>query len=58
LSVAQGREEKATVVAFRLGRCHRRLMYQAVEWYFPQHGQSFRPRVYQNICAGSYHRPS
>jgi hypothetical protein len=53
-SVATGKEEHATVVAFKLGTCHGQLMYQAVEWYFPQHGQKFNPHRYENICAGGY----
>jgi hypothetical protein len=53
-SVATGREEAATVVAFDLGPCDGRLMYRAVEWYFPQHGQAFRPGQYEDICAGRY----
>jgi len=52
--VAEGTEELATVTAFKLGTCDGRLMYQAVEWYFPQHGQSFDPNRYQNICTGTY----
>ena len=54
-SVATGRQARATVVAFHLGRCHGRLMYKAVEWYFPQHGQSFSPVNYENVCAGTFH---
>lgn len=53
-SVATGREETATVVAFDLGPCDGRLMYRAVEWYFPQHGQAFRVGQYEDICTGSY----
>jgi hypothetical protein len=53
-SVAQGTEETATVVAFNLGSCGGKLMYQAIEWYFPQHGESFNPGTYENICTGSY----
>jgi hypothetical protein len=53
-SVAQGTEETATVVAFNLGTCDGKLMYQAVEWYFPQHGQAFNPNQYENICTGTY----
>jgi hypothetical protein len=53
-TVAQGTEETATVVAFDLGTCDGKLMYQAVEWYFPQNGQSFSPSTYENICTGSY----
>ncbi len=51
---AQGTEEPATVVAFDLGTCDGKLMYQAVEWYFPQHSQAFNPSAYENICTGSY----
>lgn len=54
-SVATGRQARATVVAFHLGRCHGTLMYKAVEWYFPQHGQSFSPVNYENVCAGTFH---
>jgi hypothetical protein len=53
-SVAQGTEQSATVVAFNLGTCDGKLMYQAVEWYFPQHGQAFNPNQYENICTGTY----
>jgi hypothetical protein len=53
-TIAQGTEEPATVVAFDLGTCDGKLMYQAIEWYFPQHGQSFSPSTYQDICTGSY----
>jgi hypothetical protein len=53
-SVAQGTEQSATVVAFNLGTCDGKLMYQAVEWYFPEHGQAFNPGQYENICTGSY----
>jgi hypothetical protein len=53
-SVATGKEEQATVEAFKLGKCHRKLMYKAVEWYFPQHGQAFSASHYENICQGTY----
>jgi len=52
--VAAGTQEPATVVAFKLGTCSGKLMYQAVEWYFPQHGQSFSAAHYEDICAGTY----
>lgn len=51
--VSTGTEEPATVVAFNLGTCGGTLMYQAVEWYFPQHGQVFNPHRYENICTGT-----
>jgi hypothetical protein len=53
-SVATGKPKPATVVAFHLGTCDGKLMYQAVEWYFPGLGQSFDPTHYENICTGSY----
>ena len=53
-SVAEGKEEPATVVAFDLGSCNGRIMYRAVEWYFSQHGQTFDRSHYENICTGNY----
>ena len=53
-TVAEGRQEPVTVVAFNLGICNGRLMYRAVEWYFPQHKQAFDPSRYEDICAGTY----
>lgn len=53
-TVAGGKEEPATVVAFNLGTCDGKLMYQAVEWYFPQHRQAFDPGHYEDICTGTY----
>jgi hypothetical protein len=53
-SNASGTEEAATVVAFNLGACDGKLMYRAVEWYFPQHKQAFYPGRYEDICTGTY----
>lgn len=53
-AVAQGTLEPATIVAFNLGTCEGKFMYQAVEWYFPQHGETFDPNQYENICLGTY----
>lgn len=53
-NISTGTEQPATVVAFNLGICGGKLMYQAVEWYFPQHGQAFNPTHYENICTGTY----
>jgi hypothetical protein len=53
-SVATGKQKPATVVAFHLGMCDGKLMYQAVEWYFPEKGQSFNPTQYENVCTGTY----
>jgi len=47
---AEGTRESARIVAFRLGTCHGRRAYDAVEWYFPQHGQHFNPRPPYNLC--------
>lgn len=52
--VSQGTEERATIVAFNLGICDGERIYQAVEWYFPKHGEAFNPHQYENICSGSY----
>ena len=53
-SVAGGTQLPATIVAFNLGTCDGKLMYQAVEWYFPERGQVFDPNTYENICTGTY----
>jgi len=53
-TVAGGKEEPATVVAFNVGTCDGRLMYRAVEWFFPQHKQAFDPGRYEDICTGTY----
>ncbi|MGP8001612.1 MAG: hypothetical protein ACLPKI_30455 [Streptosporangiaceae bacterium] len=53
-TVATGTQKPATVIAFRLGTCGGKLMYQAVEWYFPGEHQSFSARHYENVCTGSY----
>jgi hypothetical protein len=53
-TVAQGKQALATVVAFNLGRCGGKFMYQALNWYFPEYGQTFNPNSYINICTGSY----
>jgi hypothetical protein len=53
-SVAGGKEEHVKIVAFNLGQCSGKLMYQAVEWFFPQHGQAFSASRYENVCTGTY----
>jgi hypothetical protein len=57
-TVSQGTQESVTIVAFNLGTCDGKLMYQAVEWYFPQHGMTFDPNQYEDICTGSYFPPT
>lgn len=44
----------ATVQAFDLGLCDGKLMYRAIEWYFPADGNKFNPNSYTNICTGEY----
>ena len=46
--------QSVTIVAFDLGTCGGTLMYQAVEWFFPQHGQAFQANHYENVCTGTY----
>jgi hypothetical protein len=53
--VAEGRPQSARIVLFQLGTCHGRRAYDAVEWYFPQHGQHFNARQYINACTGAYY---
>jgi len=53
-TVAGGTEEPVTIVAFRLGVCDGKTMYQAVEWFYPQHGMTFDPNQYEDICKGTY----
>jgi RNA polymerase sigma factor (sigma-70 family) len=52
--VADGTQEQATVVAFDLGVCQGKFMYQAIEWYFPEEGQAYDPSDYIDICTGTY----
>ena len=53
-SVADGTEEPVTIEAFDRETCEGKPMYGAVEWYFPQHGEHFDPRNYEDICTGQY----
>ena len=55
--VASGTQEPVTIVAFDPGVCGGHHAYQAVEWYFPQNGESFDPNNYINICSGTYVGP-
>jgi hypothetical protein len=55
-SVATGTEETARIVAFHLGTCHGRRAYDAIEWYFPQHGDHFMPGDYIDPCTGTYYQ--
>jgi hypothetical protein len=51
--VADGTEEPVTIVAFNRGIWAGVYMYQAVEWYFAQHGGTFDPTEYENVCTGN-----
>ena len=50
--VAESRQEPAQIVAFELGTCQGKLMYQRIAWYFPGEGDSFDPKDSRNICTG------
>ena len=54
--VADGIEQSVKIVAFHLGTCHGRRAYNAIEWFFPQHGQRFSKGSYINPCSGRYYR--
>jgi hypothetical protein len=56
--VSNSIQTTATVVAFDLGTCQGKLMYRAVEWYFPGEGQTFDPGAYLNDCTGQYVAPT
>jgi hypothetical protein len=53
--VAQGTQQPARIVLFQLGSCRGRRAYDAIEWYFPQHGQHFDLHQYINACTGTYY---
>ena len=54
-SNAEGTRESAVIVLFRLGYCHGRHAYNAITWFYPQHGQHFNAASYINACSGTYH---
>jgi hypothetical protein len=51
---SERRHERATVVAYKLGPCEGRLMYKAVDWFFPGEGQKFRPSPEADLCDLSF----
>jgi hypothetical protein len=53
-AVYQGTQEPVVLVAFHLGTCDGKVMYQALEWFFPEHGETFDPTQYEDICTGTY----
>jgi hypothetical protein len=44
--------EPATIEAFDRETCGGKPMYGALEWYFPEHGQHFDPKHYEDVCTG------
>jgi hypothetical protein len=46
----EGKQARATVVAYRLGRCNGRLMYKALTWFFPEEGEEFEPSPAMDMC--------
>jgi hypothetical protein len=49
-AATEATREPARVVAFKLGRCGGSRAYEAVHWYFPQHGQRFDAGTYKHAC--------
>jgi len=47
----QGVEEVATIVAFNLGVCGGKSAYNSIDWYFPQHRQSFKESDGTKVCS-------
>ena len=53
--VAGGSYASAEIVLFHLGTCKGRPAYDAIEWYFPDHGERFNAGTYINACTGAYY---
>ncbi len=53
-SVVDARNEPVTVVVWDICTCNGRRAYRNIEWFFPQHGQSFDATTYINMCTGDY----
>ena len=53
-SNAEAQSTSATIVAYDLGTCNGKLMYQAAKWYFPGKGESFNPAGHYDICSGGW----
>ena len=49
--VGCNRPSTVRVVAFHLGACRGRRAYNALEWYFPEYGETFKPGDYTNPCS-------
>jgi hypothetical protein len=44
------RLSRARVVAFHLGSCNGQPSYNALEWYFPEYGETFSATKFTNAC--------
>lgn len=53
--IAEVVPQSAVIVLFHLGSCKGHRAYDAIEWYFPEHGQHYRPNSYIAPCTGQYH---
>lgn len=51
-SASEGQIEPVDIEAFNLGTCQGTYMYQAIEEWFAQEGQSFNPTSFENTCTG------
>lgn len=50
---AEGHRAAGVIVAFKLGSCHGRPAYNAVQWYFPEYGEHFNPHAAgYKLCTG------
>jgi hypothetical protein len=50
---AEGHRAAAVIVAFKLGSCHGRPAYDAVQWYFPEYGEHFKlNQTGYKLCTG------
>jgi hypothetical protein len=50
---AEGHRAAAVIVAFKLGSCHGRPAYNAVQWYFPEYREHFNPHATgYKLCSG------
>ena len=50
-SSANGRYENETLIAFDLGTCDGSFMYERLEEFFPEQGQTFNPSNGIDICS-------
>ncbi len=53
--IGDGIQAQATVVVWNLAKCHGRLAYCNIEWFFPHYGQHFKPKEYIDVCNGTYY---